>query len=350
LTAVSALEVDTTLSSDTRELMRVIRGNVDLETRLIDDLLDLTRISKGKLVLNSETVDLHTLIQHTLEVCEHDVQEKGIQLSVQTEAKAHHVDGDPARLQQILWNILKNAIKFTPPDGSISIRSANPSAGRVQLQVTDSGAGIDPKVLPDIFNAFEQGGRRVTSRYGGLGLGLAIAKTLVEVHGGRISATSQGKGHGATFTVDLPVVSPAPSGATTEAPVAAPTAPSSKVRILLVEDHQDTARVMARLLKQLKYEVETAENIALALKLASTTSFDLVISDLGLPDGSGNDLMRQLRAKHGLRGIALTGWGMEDDMQKSKEAGFERHLTKPVDFQSLQVAIREVVGSEVSGQ
>jgi two-component system CheB/CheR fusion protein len=323
----------------------MIRRNVELETRLIDDLLDVTRISNGKLVLNPETVDVHTLVAQTLEVCERDLHEKGIRVTVDARAAAHHAVADPARLQQVLWNILKNAIKFTPPGGHVAVRTANPAgAARVRVEVSDDGAGIDPDVLPNIFNAFEQGGRTVTSRYGGLGLGLAIAKTLVELHRGRLTAASRGRGHGATFTVDLPAVPPPP-------PVGAPHAASgmagegartSRLRILLVEDHEDTARVMTRLLAQVGYDVETARGIAAARALVSNRPFDLVISDLGLPDGSGNDLMRELRDRHGLKGIALTGWGMEEDVRGAHEAGFARHLTKPVNFQALRAAIRDV--------
>ena len=352
LTAASALEQDPSLSADAREMMRIIRRNVELETRLIDDLLDLTRISKGKLVLNPETLDLHSVISAALEVCDADLHEKGIDVAVAADAAAHHVEGDRIRLQQVLWNLLKNAIKFTPPGGRIDVRTSNENGARVRVEVADTGAGIDPAVLPGIFNAFEQGGRTVTSRYGGLGLGLAIAKTLVEIHRGRISASSRGKGHGATFVVELPTVPPAPTpdaGAAPAGGAAGATPGGAKVRILLVEDHKDTARVMARLLEQLQYEIRTADSLAAARKLVAGYSFDLVISDLGLPDGSGNDLMRELRGTRGMRGIALTGWGMEEDVAQSRDAGFDRHLTKPVDFASLQAAIRAIVAVDRSG-
>ena len=347
LTAASALEYDESLPPGARDIMRMIRRNVELETRLIDDLLDVTRISKGKLVMTPAVVDVHTLVEHTIEVCERDLHEKGIHVTVAATAAAHHVEGDPARLQQVLWNILKNAIKFTPPGGAIAIRTVNQGGGggRVRVEVTDSGAGIDPAVLPHIFNAFEQGGRTVTSRYGGLGLGLAIARTLVELHRGRLTAASAGKGHGATFTVDLPTVpAPAKPAARPKTAGAAddPAAGTPRLRILLVEDHKDTAKVMARLLEQANYEIRTADSIDAARRLVAGHAFDLVISDLGLPDGNGTDLMVELRARHGIKGIALTGWGMEDDVRRSREAGFDRHLTKPVNFQALKAAIREV--------
>jgi light-regulated signal transduction histidine kinase (bacteriophytochrome) len=345
LTVASALEADKRLPKDAQEMMRIIQRNIELETRLIDDLLDLTRISKGKLVLNMETVDLHSLIEHTQEVCEADLEAKGIKVNFTLAAYAHHVQGDPARLQQVMWNILKNAIKFTPPGGTIDIESRNRNSGLVVVEVTDNGVGIDPQVLPRIFNAFEQGGRTVTSRHGGLGLGLAIAKTMIELHQGKISASSGGKGHGAMFAIELPTVL-APQSATEQtsiAPVAI--AESGRLNILLVEDHKDTARVMSRLLGQ-DYEVQIADSIATARALAAKTAFDLVISDLGLPDGNGNDLMRELREQHRLKGIALTGWGMENDIRSSKEAGFACHLTKPVNFRSLTAAIRNVVDGD----
>lgn len=342
LTVASALEVDPSLSADTREMMRVIRRNVELETRLIDDLLDVTRISKGKLVLNLETIDVHTLVERSLETCERDLSEKGLSVEFARDAALGHVEGDPARLQQVLWNILRNAIKFTSPGGNISIRTVNPDRARVRVEITDTGIGIAPEVLPKIFNAFEQGDRTVTTRYGGLGLGMAIAKTLVELNGGRISVSSAGKGHGATFTVDLPVARPPVAKEVARETPGTVTRGASKLRILLVEDHKDTARIMARLLEQLDYEIKTADSVAAARKLTSIHSFDLIVSDLGLPDGSGNDLMRELRGKHAIKGIALTGWGMEEDVRATVEAGFDRHLTKPVNFQSLVAAIREV--------
>jgi light-regulated signal transduction histidine kinase (bacteriophytochrome) len=345
LTVASALEADQRLPKDAQEMMRIIQRNIELETRLIDDLLDLTRISKGKLVLNMETVDLHSLIERTEEVCEADLDAKGIKVNFTLAADAHHVHGDSARLQQVLWNILKNAIKFTPPGGTIDIESRNRNGGLVVVEITDNGVGIDPQVLPRIFNAFEQGGRTVTSQYGGLGLGLAIARTMIELHQGKISASSGGKGHGAMFAIELPAVTTPQSAASEASTAPVPMAESGRLKILLVEDHKDTARVMSRLLGQ-DHEVQIADSIAAARALAAKRAFDLVISDLGLPDGSGNDLMRELRARYRLKGIALTGWGMEDDIRASKEAGFACHLTKPVNFKSLTAAIRDVVGSD----
>jgi light-regulated signal transduction histidine kinase (bacteriophytochrome)/ActR/RegA family two-component response regulator len=342
LTVASALEVDPSLSAENREMMRIVRRNVELETRLIDDLLDVTRISKGKLALTVETLDVHTLVERSLEVCERDLSEKGMTVNFTRDAALAYVEGDSARLQQVLWNILRNAIKFTPPGGSISIRTDNPDPRRVRVEITDTGIGIAAELVPNIFNAFEQGDRTVTTRYGGLGLGMAIAKTLVELNGGRISVSSAGKGHGATFAIQLPVVpSPVAKEVATETTSSAIRG-SAKLRILLVEDHKDTARIMARLLEQLDYEIKTADSLAAARKLTAIHSFDLVVSDLGLPDGSGNDLMRELREKYAIKGIALTGWGMEEDVRATVEAGFDRHLTKPINFQSLVSAIREV--------
>jgi CheY-like chemotaxis protein len=251
--------------------------------------------------------------------------------------------GDSTRLQQVFWNLINNAIKFTPDDGTIIVRSSNTADGRVCVEVVDTGAGIDPAVLPKLFNAFEQGEVRAARQQAGLGLGLAISKKLAEAHGGTIVATSGGRGRGATFTVDLPVVAqrrhakhPIP-----QHPAPVPTA-TQPVHVLLVEDHEPTLRVMERLLRQIGHRVTGVASVASATAAAAEDGFDLIISDLGLPDGSGLDVMRRLRERYAGRAIALTGYGMESDITASREAGFAEHLTKPVDLAALDAAIRRV--------
>jgi light-regulated signal transduction histidine kinase (bacteriophytochrome)/CheY-like chemotaxis protein len=349
LTAVTALQADASLSRDTQELLHVIRRNVEVETRLIDDLLDLTRIGKGKLSLNTEPLDLHAVIDRAIEVCENEIQEKGIRLTRKPSAQGRHVNGDPARLQQVFWNLLRNAGKFTPPGGSVEVVTSNPVPGQVRVEVRDTGMGIEPEVLPHVFEAYEQGSRSVTRRFGGLGLGLSISRTLVELHGGRLSVASEGKGRGATFTVELPATKGGPgrtgaSRAGADAAHAGPTA-ASPLQILLVEDHKDTARVMARLLAQLHYNVRTADTIAAARAMIAAHEFDLMICDLGLPDGNGADLMREVRERSTMPAIALSGYGMEDDVRRSREAGFDRHLVKPVNFQLLHETIRQTTAA-----
>src|SRR6185369_12030125 len=203
LSTVQLLEHKEGLPEDVREALAMIRRNVELEARLIDDLLDLTGITRGKLDLAFETVDVHQALREVLEICDRDLQAKRI--AVTTELHAHRicVRADPARLQQVLWNVVKNAVKFSPEEGRILLRTSDGPGGTVEIAVTDSGIGIDPDVLPRIFDAFEQGSRDVTRMFGGLGLGLAISKALVDLHGGSLRAKSDGRGLGATFSLSL---------------------------------------------------------------------------------------------------------------------------------------------------
>lgn len=351
LNTVQELEGNGELPPDLRAAIEMIRRNVELEARLIDDLLDLTRISKGKVQLRLEIVDAHALIATVLEICGDDIRAKGLQVTTALEAREHYLNADAARLHQVVWNLLKNAVKFTPAAGNITIRSLNPQAGSLRLEVVDTGMGIPLETLPKIFDAFEQGSR---ASLGGLGLGLAITKAIVDLHAGVINAASAGPGHGATFTVELPTVTAAEPLAPSTMPVVGrhhqaggdalaknPGGP----RVLLVDDHADTLRSMERLLRLRGYQVWTASSVASALEMAAIHPFDLLISDVGLPDGSGMDLMRKLRQQHGatLRGIALSGYGMEEDVTRSCDAGFSDHLTKPVDMVTLEAAISKLL-------
>lgn len=336
----TVMELDTALPPEVREQAGVIRRNAELEARLIDDLLDLTRIAHGKLKLVPTTVDIHTLLSQTEEIVLSESRGKRVTVQFRKEAEEHHVRGDSARLQQVFWNVIKNAIKFTPAGKEVCVTTLNVSEKRVAVQVKDAGIGIDPEALPHIFNAFEQGNIS-THRFGGLGLGLAITKAIVTMHGGSIQVESKGKGHGSTFTVELNTI-PAPK-ATVDvvAPVLA--APFRKLHLLLVEDHESTREVLARILRRCGYEVKAAGTGEEALTLAATAGpFDAVVSDLGLPDQSGFDLMRVLKAKHNLLGIALSGYGMEEDLRKAKAAGFSAHLVKPVPFDQLRALLDQV--------
>ncbi|HEV7402619.1 MAG TPA: PAS domain S-box protein [Chthoniobacteraceae bacterium] len=317
------------------EEIGTIRRNVMLEAQLIDDLLDLTRISRGKIELRFEAVEVHAAVQQAIEICREDITAKGLVISTQLAAPDHWVWADPTRIRQVFWNLLTNAVKFTPEGGRIVVRTAGGPAGRLLVEVADTGHGIEPELASRIFNAFEQGERSVTRQFGGLGLGLAITRALVTMHHGSIAVQSEGKGKGAVFQIELPVVAPAPEQAARAATAANVTA--SSLRLLLVDDHADTRRVLARLLARLGHRVETAADVASALALVRSVQFDVMISDIGLPDGSGTDLMREAkRVQPRLRGIALSGFGMEEDTRRSAEAGFEAHLNKPMDFAVLQ--------------
>src|SRR6266403_5400915 len=242
---------------------------------------------------------------------------------------------DPARLQQIFWNLINNAVKFTPRNGQIIITTSNDSRGQLRVEIADTGLGIEAETLPRIFDAFEQGGR---TQLGGLGLGLAISKTLVEAHKGTITAQSAGRNQGSTFALLFPTCEKIEAQI---APVLSPRfAERQPMRILLVEDHEDTNRSLTNLLRRRGYHVQSALNFQSALDLSANEEFDVLISDLALPDGSGIDLMQKLSSKPPL-GIALTGFGMEQDIRTSHEVGFQHHLVKPIDLNKLDSLIQE---------
>jgi signal transduction histidine kinase/CheY-like chemotaxis protein len=344
---IHAIEVDPDLPIKFREDLAMVRRNVDLEVKLIDDLLDLSRVTSGKLRLQLQPVSVHEVLAHAIHNSISDTSGKQLQIRQELHATSDRVTADPARLQQVFWNLLRNATKFTPEGGNIIVRTSNPgSDGRLLVEIKDSGVGIAAHNLPRIFDAFEQGDARTTLLFGGLGLGLAIAKAVVEMHGGTIIATSDGRDQGATFTVQLDAApekvakeGPAPSNVPTgrQEPRAS--------RVLLVEDHPDTARTLARLLTGSGYDVKTADNVASALQLAAAERFDILISDIGLPDATGYELMEQIRDRYGIKGIALSGYGMDDDMRKSREAGFVEHIVKPVNLVQLQAVIQRVTRS-----
>lgn len=336
LFALDALKDRESLPEWIRPTCDLIRRNVLLETRLIDDLLDVTRITQGKMSLQCEVVDLHELISDVVALCREELLAAQTQLSVEPTAATHHVSADPVRLQQVVWNLLRNAVRNTPA-GRVVVRSANQRSGWVTLSVSDTGRGIEPHMLPRIFTLFEQD-EEMRRRGAGLGLGLAISKGIVEAHGGRIEAASEGTGQGAHFTVELRTV-PQPATAV----VGRATAPrrSAPARtILLVEDNEDSSTAIAELLRLHGYDVQVAESVEEALQFADQA--DVLVSDIALPDGTGHDLMRQILARRPMRGIALSGYGSSEDLRRSTDAGFERHLVKPVDPQLLLDAIEDL--------
>ena len=339
-----------------RPTFEVIRNNLELEARLIDDLLDVMRIIRGKLPYQFKVVDAHAQILRAVEICRSEAEVKTLRLETHLDATQHHVIADAARLQQVLWNLIKNAVKFTPQGGTILLRTRNDPKG-LAIDVADTGMGIDPAILPLVFNAFEQGEDMITKRFGGLGLGLAISRSIVEGHQGRIEVASAGRDQGATFTVQLPVTAQSldaddqPPGDDPARPgdTAAANAGDGPLgdllqedcQVLLVEDDVMTARIMAKLLRQNGYLVTTANSVASALGVRDD-EYNLIVSDIGLPDGTGLDLVRAIKLRRDVPAIALTGYGMEGDVQRSLEAGFVAHLTKPVDFATLDFMIRKV--------
>ncbi|MBA3540543.1 MAG: response regulator, partial [Deltaproteobacteria bacterium] len=307
---------------------------VELETKLIDDLLDVSRIRAGTLSLDLHPVGIATALAEAIELCRPLIEAKALEVTVEPNGEGV-VRADPPRLRQILWNVLKNAAKFTPRGGSIAIHS-RVTDDRVVVTVTDSGIGITRDALAHVFDAFEQADPHITQQFGGLGLGLAISRSLAELHGGTLTAESQGPDLGATFTLALPRL-----GVPLTAP--APVEMTSHPRVLVVDDHDDTADIIATLLEVKGYQVAIAHNVADALAQVTTEEFDLLLSDIGLPDASGYDLMRQVREQHAIKGIAMSGWGRDEDIARGRAAGFSEHLVKPLDLGVLMSAIQRVL-------
>ncbi|HEY3763129.1 MAG TPA: PAS domain S-box protein [Verrucomicrobiae bacterium] len=323
-------------SAQVRGDFDTIRKNIELEARLIDDLLDLTRIIRGKLIVEKKPLNIHTALQDAAEMVRSDVVQKKIEFVLRLNAKSPVVLGDAVRLRQIFWNVLKNAVKFTPHHGKISIETRS-AGGTISISITDTGIGIDPGEIDHIFGAFSQG----PHQFGGLGLGLAISRAVTEMHDGSIRAESPGKGKGATFIVELPLAQ--------EVKKQEKTAPSENlsakivsgkgIRILLVEDHEPTRTSLMSLLVRRKYRVVPAGSMSEARHLLKKEKFNLLISDIGLPDGNGCELMEESQKQSHLKGIALTGYGMEQDIARTRVAGFIAHLTKPVHVDSLDNAL-----------
>jgi PAS domain S-box-containing protein len=360
LATVTAMLEDPTVPASFQPTLKMICRNIELEARLIDNLLDQTRIRQGLLSLRLELVDAHELIDRAIEICADDVHDAELTLISQLRAEKHHLTADATSIQQVLWNLLKNAIKFSPPGSTIHVRSYNrEGAGREEdrsglvVEVVDQGIGIEPELLPRIFDLFERGGRVRGRTYGGLGLGLAISRELAERHGGRLTGSSEGAGKGARFILELPT-SPAPVATGPAEPVEpVPTAhPCPPLRLLLVEDNVDTLRSLSDQLQRRGHTVRTATTLASAMKVVEESSldFDLLISDIELPDGDGLELMELLRVKGSVPGIALSGFGTADDIDQSLAAGFSEHLTKPVEFRVLDQCIRRVAGLDATGK
>ena len=324
-----------------RTALHTVQRNLDLEVRLIDDLLDVTRISRDRLVLTHEQVDVHVVVQEVVDMLRPEIQRRDIKVTTSLDAPKHFVVGDPVRLRQVFWNLLGNALKFTSA-GTVTILSSVTRDKFVQISVSDTGAGMDHDTLTSI-NAQDDDARYTPIQSStGLGLGLAICRGVVIAHGGTLRAVSAGQGRGSTFIVQLPLsadVKPQSRSASSPKPEQNPQ--MRRLRILLVEDHEDSAETLSQLLTYHDYDVEVAGTVKAAVA-AAARGFDLLISDIRLPDGSGLDLMLQLRINTKIRGIAISGFGTEEDRRRSKEVGYDIHLTKPVDFNRLLEAIGQV--------
>jgi len=346
LATVELLAEDPDFPAGMLPYLDLIRRNIEIEARLIDDLLDMTRVAKGKLHFNKTDVDLHTIIPQVIEVCQQDFDRGKLRLVTRLLATNSFVHGDRDRLNQVLWNVLHNAAKFTPEGGIVTVRTSNDETGNIRIEIEDTGCGIESAELKQIFEPFEQRAEHRSGAHGGLGLGLAISKSIVEMHGGIIEAQSPGAGHGATFTIRLAVT---PIVSRTAIPSRTDPRPSliRAGRILMVDDHLDTNAALKILLERRGYFVTTAGSVATGLELARLHPFDILVSDIGLPDGDGIDLLRAIRAddrtSSRMHAIAVSGYGTEADIERSLSAGFKYHLKKPLAFPDLERAIADLM-------
>jgi PAS domain S-box-containing protein len=332
------------LPGEVQMLAATIKRNIEFEVHLIDDLLDVARINRDRISLRLDTVDVHDVLREAVGICDAFAEEKHVAVAQHLLAPAHYVSADRARLRQVFWNLLNNAIKFTEPGGSILIRSANVSDDHLRISIRDSGMGMGSKAVETIFAPFDRRSVKRESR-GGLGLGLTICKGIIGAHGGQIWAISDGPGRGSTFAIELATVAAPPTDEAESPRSSAATEPPKTPRLhrlLLIEDDVDSGEMLALFLSNHGYEVEIASSFRDAVRRLND-DWDIVLSDIGLPDGSGLDIARRARrVPHPpQRLIALTGYGSTDDIRASREAGFDDHVVKPIDFERLLKSLSE---------
>jgi PAS domain S-box-containing protein len=326
----------------------LIRRNVQILVSLINELLDLTHISRGDLHLELATIDAHHAIGDALRDLAEELKAKRIDLRVNLRAEFRHIKVDRAKFHRIITNLVGNAIKFTPVEGMIRVTTTSASNDDLVLEISDSGMGIEAGSLARIFSPFEQGDASIRRRFGGLGLGLSISKSLAKAHGATLEAESEGLDNGATFRLRLKSAQLFPGEAGPEPRKAGPGKPR---HILLVEDHADTRQCMQRLLESRGHTVRSAGDAQSAIELSEHEKFDLLIADLGLPDRDGLELLRELRQREPtLPAIALSGFGLPKDVVNSKEAGFVAHFVKPVDLQKLHAVIDTLAPGKKNGR
>jgi CheY-like chemotaxis protein len=312
----------------------LVKRQVTHLTRLVDDLLDVSRITQGRIQLQHTTLDLSTIVAQAIEATESMLREKHHVVSRLSDLQPLYVNGDAARLLQCVTNLLTNAAKYTDPGGDIRIQLRREQEQAV-LSVSDNGIGIAPELLPNIFELFVQSERSLDRSQGGLGIGLSVVQRLVRMHGGSVTATSAGHGKGATFEIRLPRVAPP------QAAVALPLQPKVAARsILVVDDNADAADSLAALLRLDGHKVQSVYSAAAALQAIRSVQPAIVLLDIGLPEMDGYQVAREIRATTaGIRLVALTGYGQAEDIARTRAAGFDAHLVKPVDFEALGRAI-----------
>jgi CheY-like chemotaxis protein/two-component sensor histidine kinase len=334
-----------------------IERNARSQAQLVEDILDVSRVITGQLALKTAPVDLATVINSSIDSVQLAAESKDIHLEVALEAAARHTRGDAARLQQVVWNLLSNAIKFTSPGGRVEVRLER-AGNNVRIKVSDTGQGINPEFLPFIFDRFRQQDSSTTRRYGGLGLGLAIVRHLVELHGGIVEANSAGLGLGTTFTVILPLINEKTSKV--RFPISAWNAEATgvivkskptlnDVKILLVDDDTDTLQILTMMLKEHGAKVQSARSVPAAMDVLEWFEPDIVVSDLVMPGEDGCSLITKLRSRKSYKAakvpaIALTSYVSVDERMQALSAGFNMFVPKPVQPDELVASIANLVG------
>ncbi|AVH70961.1 hybrid sensor histidine kinase/response regulator [Nostoc sp. 'Lobaria pulmonaria (5183) cyanobiont'] len=326
--------------------LATIERNAKLQSQLMEDLLDVSRILQSKLSLKVSSVDLSAVIEVALDTVQLAAQAKSVQLKTKFEPNVGQILGDPSRLQQVVWNLLSNAVKFTPSEGQVEIRLERVGT-QAQIQVSDTGKGIEPEFLPHVFDYFRQADNTTTRTFGGLGLGLAIVRQIVELHGGTVHAESEGDEKGATFIVLLPIKSVEPQ--TSEDKVLPESSPNLEgVNVLVVDDEVDTRDLIVFILQQYGATVRAFASASLALDAFALDKPDILLSDIGMPEMDGYMLIRQIRSLPPQQGgeisaIALTAYAGETNEQQILQAGFQKHLTKPIEPDKLALVIASLV-------
>jgi CheY-like chemotaxis protein/anti-sigma regulatory factor (Ser/Thr protein kinase) len=338
--------------------LKVIERNARAQAQIIEDLLDMSSIISGKVRLEMGRVALGTIVEAAVNAVRPPAENKGITLETSIETRNSTVRGDQNRLQQVFWNLLTNAVKFTPKGGRVEIRQVRRN-GHLRVSVTDNGEGIDAAFLPYVFERFRQADASTSRRHGGLGLGLSIVKQLVELHGGTVSVASEGAGRGSTFTVELPAAlepdaarHSGPRQQRSRAPaepldVFAPTANLDGVRILVVDDEPDARSLIERMLTECAAVVTTAGSAGEAFERVAHEAPDILLSDIGMPKEDGYSLIRRIRslsgAASGIPAIALTAYARAEDRAKALQAGYQMHIAKPVEPVKLIAMIAKLV-------
>jgi two-component system, sensor histidine kinase len=322
----------------------IIQRQLAHMVRLVDDLLDVSRITRGKLAVHAKRVELAGIIQSAVDTVQPVMDARRHELIVTLPEEPVYVQGDPVRLSQVFSNLLNNAAKYSEPEGSVRLTAAA-SADRLEIVITDDGIGISAETLPIIFEMFTQGDGSVERTQSGLGVGLALTRRLIELHGGTVEARSPGLGKGSTFTVTLPLAA-APAELNRDTAPDPDAAAARSRRILLVDDNVDFATSLAMLLEGLGHVVRVAHNGGEGIEVAADLQPEIAFLDIGLPVMSGYELARRLRALPASKDtvlVALSGWGQEDDRRRSREAGFAAHLVKPVELHKIESILEAMV-------